>query len=201
MSVLVGKQAPDFTVPAVLGDGEIVDSFNLSDAIQGKYAVVVFYPLDFTFVCPSELIALDHRMDEFTSRGVEVIAVSIDSHFTHNAWRNTPIAQGGIGAVRYTMAADMAHSIVKAYDVEAESPAVAYRGTFLIDQAGLVRHQVVNDLPLGRNMDEIIRMIDALQFHEEHGEVCPAGWNKGDSGMNASPDGVAEYLESNAESL
>ena len=201
MSVLVGKQAPDFTVPAVLGDGEIVDRFNLSDAIQGKYAVVVFYPLDFTFVCPSELIALDHRMDEFTSRGVEVIAVSIDSHFTHNAWRNTPIAQGGIGAVRYTMAADMAHSIVKAYDVEAESPAVAYRGTFLIDQAGLVRHQVVNDLPLGRNMDEIIRMIDALQFHEEHGEVCPAGWNKGDSGMNASPDGVAEYLESNAESL
>ncbi|MEO1895279.1 MAG: peroxiredoxin [Methylococcales bacterium] len=201
MSVLVGKQAPDFTVPAVLGNGEIVDSFNLSDAIQGKYAVIVFYPLDFTFVCPSELIALDHRMDDFTSRGVEVIAVSIDSHFTHNAWRNTPIAEGGIGPVNYTMAADMAHSIVKAYDVEAEAPAVAYRGTFLIDQAGLVRHQVVNDLPLGRNMDEIIRMVDALQFHEEHGEVCPAGWNKGDSGMNASPEGVAEYLGSNAENL
>ena len=201
MSVLVGKQAPDFTVPAVLGNGEIVDTFNLSDAIQGKYAVIVFYPLDFTFVCPSELIALDHRMDDFTSRGVEVIAVSIDSHFTHNAWRNTPIAEGGIGPVNYTMAADMAHSIVKAYDVEAEAPAVAYRGTFLIDQAGLVRHQVVNDLPLGRNMDEIIRMVDALQFHEEHGEVCPAGWNKGDSGMNASPEGVAEYLGSNAENL
>jgi peroxiredoxin (alkyl hydroperoxide reductase subunit C) len=201
MSVLVGKQAPDFTVPAVLGNGEIVDSFNLSDAIQGKYAVIVFYPLDFTFVCPSELIALDHRMDDFTSRGVEVIAVSIDSHFTHNAWRNTPIAEGGIGPVNYTMAADMAHSIVKAYDVEAEAPAVAYRGTFLIDQAGLVRHQVVNDLPLGRNMDEIIRMVDALQFHEEHGEVCPAGWTKGDSGMNASPEGVAEYLGSNAENL
>ncbi|MEO1866626.1 MAG: peroxiredoxin [Methylococcales bacterium] len=201
MSVLVGKQAPDFTVPAVLGNGEIVDSFNLSDAIQGKYAVIVFYPLDFTFVCPSELIALDHRMDDFTSRGVEVIAVSIDSHFTHNAWRNTPIAEGGIGPVHYTMAADMAHSIVKAYDVEAEAPAVAYRGTFLIDQAGLVRHQVVNDLPLGRNMDEIIRMVDALQFHEEHGEVCPAGWKKGDSGMNASPEGVAEYLGSNAENL
>ncbi|HIG07243.1 MAG TPA: peroxiredoxin [Methylococcaceae bacterium] len=201
MSVLVGKQAPDFTVPAVLGNGEIVDSFNLSDAIQGKYAVIVFYPLDFTFVCPSELIALDHRMDDFTSRGVEVIAVSIDSHFTHNAWRNTPIAEGGIGPVNYTMAADMAHSIVKAYDVEAEAPAVAYRGTFLIDQAGLVRHQVVNDLPLGRNMDEIIRMVDALQFHEEHGEVCPAGWKKGDSGMNASPEGVAEYLGSNAENL
>jgi peroxiredoxin (alkyl hydroperoxide reductase subunit C) len=201
MSVLVGKQAPDFTVPAVLGDGQIVDDYSFSEASRGKYAVIVFYPLDFTFVCPSELIALDHRMDEFTSRGVEVVAVSIDSHFTHNAWRNTPIDQGGIGAVRYTMAADMAHSIVKDYDVEADAPAVAYRGTFLIDQNGIVRHQVVNDLPLGRNMDEIIRMIDALQFFEEHGEVCPAGWTKGDSGMNASPDGVAAYLSENAENL
>ncbi|MCK5354442.1 MAG: peroxiredoxin, partial [Methyloprofundus sp.] len=181
MSVLVGKQAPDFTVPAVLGNGDIVDSFSFSDATKGKYAVVVFYPLDFTFVCPSELIALDHRMDDFTSRGVEVIAVSIDSHFTHNAWRNTAINEGGIGPVRYTMAADMAHTIVKDYDVEADAPAVAYRGSFLIDKAGMVRHQVVNDLPLGRNIDEMLRMVDALQFHEEHGEVCPAGWNKGDS--------------------
>ena len=201
MSVLVGKQAPDFTVPAVLGNGEIVDSFSFSEATQGKYAVVVFYPLDFTFVCPSELIALDHRMDEFTSRGVEVIAVSIDSHFTHNAWRNTPINDGGIGQVRYTMAADMAHSIVKDYDVECEAPAVAYRGSFLIDKAGMVRHQVVNDLPLGRNIDEMLRMVDALQFHEEHGEVCPAGWNKGDAGMDASPAGVAAYLSKNSDKL
>lgn len=201
MSVLVGKLAPDFTVPAVLGDGKIVDAFSFSEATRGKYVIIVFYPLDFTFVCPSELIALDHRMDEFTSRGVEVIAVSIDSHFTHNAWRNTAINDGGIGSVRYTMAADMAHSIVKDYDVEADSPAVAYRGTFLIDQKGLVRHQVVNDLPLGRNMDEIIRMVDALQFFEEHGEVCPAGWKKGDAGMNANPDGVAAYLSDNAEKL
>ncbi|WP_428357003.1 peroxiredoxin [Methyloprofundus sp.] len=201
MSVLVGKQAPDFTVPAVLGNGEIVDSFSFSDATKGKYAVLVFYPLDFTFVCPSELIALDHRMDEFTSRGVEVIAVSIDSHFTHNAWRNTPINDGGIGQVRYTMAADMAHSIVKDYDVECEAPAVAYRGSFLIDTAGLVRHQVVNDLPLGRNIDEMLRMIDALQFHEEHGEVCPAGWKKGDAGMDASPAGVASYLSENSDKL
>lgn len=201
MSVLVGKQAPDFTVPAVLGNGEIVDSFSFSEATQGKYAVVVFYPLDFTFVCPSELIALDHRMDEFTSRGVEVIAVSIDSHFTHNAWRNTPINDGGIGQVRYTMAADMAHSIVKDYDVECEAPAVAYRGSFLIDKAGMVRHQVVNDLPLGRNIDEMLRMVDALQFHEEHGEVCPAGWNKGDAGMDASPAGVASYLSENSDKL
>jgi peroxiredoxin (alkyl hydroperoxide reductase subunit C) len=201
MSVLVGKQAPDFTVPAVLGNGEIVDSFSFSEATKGKYAVIVFYPLDFTFVCPSELIALDHRMDEFTSRGVEVIAVSIDSHFTHNAWRNTAINDGGIGQVRYTMAADIAHTIVKDYDVEAEAPAVAYRGSFLIDKTGLVRHQVVNDLPLGRNTDEMLRMVDALQFHEEHGEVCPAGWTKGDAGMDASPKGVASYLSENSDKL
>ncbi len=201
MSVLVGKPAPDFTVPAVLGCGEIVDSFSFSEATSGKYAVVFFYPLDFTFVCPSELIALDHRMDEFKSRGVEVISVSIDSHFTHNAWRNTAINDGGIGPVQYTMAADIDHQICKDYDVEAETPAVAYRGSFLIDKEGVVRHQVVNDLPLGRNIDEMLRMVDALQFHEEHGEVCPAGWTKGDSGMNASPEGVAEYLGKNAESL
>jgi len=201
MSVLVGKPAPDFTVPAVLGDGEIVDSFSFSETTRGKYAVIFFYPLDFTFVCPSELIALDHRMDEFKSRGVEVISVSIDSHFTHNAWRNTAINEGGIGPVRYTMAADLNHQICKDYDVEAETPAVAYRGSFLIDQNGLVRHQVVNDLPLGRNIDEMIRMVDALQFHEKHGEVCPAGWNKGDAGMDASPAGVASYLDKNADKL
>ena len=200
MSVLVGKQAPDFTVPAVLGDGQIVDSFSFSEATRGKYAVLFFYPLDFTFVCPSELIAFDHRIDEFKNRGVEVIGVSIDSHFTHNAWRNTPINQGGIGPVRYTLAADITHGICKDYDVESAG-GVAFRGSFLIDKNGVVRHQVVNDLPLGRNIDEMLRMIDALQFHEEHGEVCPAGWNKGDSGMNASPAGVAEYLSKNADKL
>jgi peroxiredoxin (alkyl hydroperoxide reductase subunit C) len=200
MSVLVGKQAPDFTVPAVLADGQIVDSFSFSDAISGKYAVLFFYPLDFTFVCPSELIAFDHRIEEFKSRGVEVVGVSIDSHFTHNAWRNTPVNQGGIGPVRYTLAADITHSICKDYDVE-HAIGVAFRGSFLIDKNGMVRHQVVNDLPLGRNIDEMLRMIDALQFHEEHGEVCPAGWNKGDSGMNASPAGVAEYLSKNADKL
>jgi peroxiredoxin (alkyl hydroperoxide reductase subunit C) len=200
MSVLVGKQAPDFTVPAVLGDGQIVDSFTFSEATNGKYAILFFYPLDFTFVCPSELIALDHRIDEFKGRQVEVIGVSIDSHFTHNAWRNTPINQGGIGPVRYTLAADLSHKIVKDYDVEAEA-GVAYRGAFLIDRSGVVRHQVVNDLPLGRNIDELIRIVDALQFHEEHGEVCPAGWTKGDAGMNANPAGVAEYLGKNADKL
>ncbi len=200
MSVLVGKQAPDFTVPAVLSDGQIVDSFSFSQATEGKYAVVFFYPLDFTFVCPSELIALDHRIDEFKARGVEVVAVSIDSHFTHNAWRNTPINAGGIGPVRYTLAADLTHSIAKDYDVETAG-GVAYRGSFLIDKTGLVRHQTVNDLPLGRNVDELLRMVDALQFFEAHGEVCPAGWKKGDAGMNATPTGVAQYLSDNADKL
>lgn len=200
MSVLVGKQAPDFTVPAVLADGQIVNEFTLSEAIKGKYGLVFFYPLDFTFVCPSELIALDHRIGDFKDRGVEVIGVSIDSHFTHNAWRNTPINEGGIGQVGYTLAADMNHDICKSYDVESDG-GVAFRGAFLIDKDGVVRSQIVNDLPLGRNMDELIRLVDALQFHEEHGEVCPAGWKKGDKGMDASPDGVAKYLAENSEGL
>lgn len=200
MAVLVGKPAPDFTVPAVLGDGSIVDSFTLSSAIKGKYALVFFYPLDFTFVCPSELIALDHRMDDLTARNVEVVGVSIDSHFTHNAWRNTPINDGGIGPVKYTLAADMKHDIAKAYDVESEG-GVAFRGAFLIDPEGVVRSQIINDLPLGRSMDEIIRLFDALQFHAEHGEVCPANWKKGDKGMDASPAGVASYLAENADKL
>ncbi|QFY41287.1 peroxiredoxin C [Candidatus Methylospira mobilis] len=201
MSVLVGKTAPDFTAAAVLGDGTIVDSYTLSKETGGKYAAIVFYPLDFTFVCPSELIALDHRVEEFKKRGVEVIGVSVDSQFTHNAWRNTPVDKGGIGPVKYTLVADVSHEIVKAYDVEKEGAAVAYRGSFLIDKSGLVRHQVVNDLPLGRNFDELLRVVDALQFTEEHGEVCPAGWSKGQSGMKATPDGVAAYLSSNADKL
>ncbi|MNI20598.1 putative peroxiredoxin [compost metagenome] len=159
-----------------------------------------FYPLDFTFVCPSELIALDNRMSDFKARNVEVIAVSIDSHFTHNAWRNTPVNNGGIGQVRYTMAADIKQDIMKAYDVQS-ADGVAFRGAFLIDDKGVVRSQIVNDLPLGRNMEELIRLVDALQFHEEHGEVCPANWKKGDKGMNASPEGVAAYLTEHAAAL
>lgn len=200
MSVLVGHQAPEFTAPAVLANGSIVDALEFSQARRGKYAVVVFYPLDFTFVCPSELIALDKRIEALKALNVEVFAVSIDSHFTHNAWRNTPIDQGGIGAVKYTMVADINHGICKAYGVESPD-GVAYRGTFLIDKNGIVRHQVVNDLPLGRNMDELVRMVEALQFFEKNGEVCPAGWHKGDQGMQASPDGVKRYLSENAASL
>jgi peroxiredoxin (alkyl hydroperoxide reductase subunit C) len=200
MGVLVGKSAPDFDVAAVLGSGEIVDSYKRSEAMAGKYGVVFFYPLDFTFVCPSELIALDHRMDKFRELGVEVVAVSIDSQFTHNAWRNTDVNAGGIGAVTYTMAADVNHDICRAYDVESAG-GVAFRGAFLIDRDGVVRAQLINDLPLGRNIDELIRLVEALQFHEEHGEVCPAGWNKGDKGMDASPTGVASYLSENAGAL
>jgi peroxiredoxin (alkyl hydroperoxide reductase subunit C) len=200
MSVLVGKPAPDFTVPAVLANGEIVENFTLSQAIKGKYGLVFFYPLDFTFVCPSELIALNHRMSEFNARNVEVIGVSIDSHFTHNAWRNTQQDDGGIGPLHYTLAADITHTICQAYDVES-SAGVAFRGAFIIDPKGVVRSQIVNDLPIGRNIDELIRLVDAIQFHEEHGEVCPAGWKQGDKGMQASPEGVARYLKDSAADL
>lgn len=201
MGVLVGRKAPDFTAAAVLGDGSIVDVYRFSEATRGKYAVVFFWPLDFTFVCPSELIAFDHRLKEFQSRKVEVVGVSVDSQFTHNAWRSTPVKQGGIGPVGYTMVADLSHAICKAYDVETPDGTVAFRGSFLIDRDGLVQHQVVNNLPLGRNIDEMLRMVDALQFFEEHGEVCPAGWQKGTKGMKATTIGVAEYLAENAAKL
>ncbi|WP_041523561.1 peroxiredoxin [Gilvimarinus agarilyticus] len=200
MGVLVGKQVPDFTAAAVLGNGEIVDEYKLAEAIKGKKAVIFFYPLDFTFVCPSELIAFDNRFEAFQKRGVEVIAVSIDSQFTHSAWRNTPVNEGGIGQVKYTMVADTKHEICQAFDVEADA-GVAYRGSFLIDEEGVVQHQVVNNLPLGRNVDEMLRMVDALAFHQEHGEVCPAGWQEGDKGMDASASGVASYLSENSGKL
>jgi len=199
--VLVGKQAPDFTASAVLGNGDIVDNFNFKEFTKGKEAVVFFYPLDFTFVCPSELIAFDKRFGEFQARGVAVIGISIDSQFTHNAWRNTAINDGGIGAVQYPLVADVKHEICQAYDVELAEAGVALRGSFLIDKNGLVRHQVVNDLPLGRNIDEMLRMVDALQFHEEYGEVCPAQWAKDKAAMEATPEGVADFLAKHSEDL
>lgn len=199
MAVLVAKQAPDFTATAVLPNSEIKD-ITLSEYTKGKYVALFFYPLDFTFVCPSELIAFDHRLEEFKKRNVEVLSVSIDSAFTHLAWKNTPVDKGGIGQVKYTMVADVKHEIAKAYDVESAG-GMAFRGTFLIDKNGIVQHQIVNNLPLGRDVDELLRVIDALQFTEEHGEVCPAGWKKGAKGMNASPEGVAQYLAENAAKL
>ncbi|WP_028669291.1 peroxiredoxin [Saccharospirillum impatiens] len=207
MSVLLGRKAPDFTAPAVKGNGEIVDNYSLSQSIEGRYALVFFYPLDFTFVCPSELIALDKRVEKLKELGVEVISVSIDSHFTHNAWRNTPVNQGGIGPVRYTMVGDMDHSITRAYGVESEGgdsyypPGVAFRASFVIDKKGVVRAQHMNDEPIGRNIDELVRVVEALQFFEENGHVCPAGWQKGDEGMVNTPDGVADYLGNNSGKL
>jgi peroxiredoxin (alkyl hydroperoxide reductase subunit C) len=207
MSILVGRKAPDFTTQAVLGNGEIVDDFKLSNALSGKYGVVFFYPLDFTFVCPSEIIAMDHRAAKLGELGCEIVGVSIDSHYTHNAWRNTPVDQGGIGHLSYTLAADMNHSIAQAYGIQSDGgdsyyPAgVAMRATFVIDQNGIVRHQVVNDEPIGRNMDEVVRIVEALQFFENHGQVCPAGWQKGKAGMTNTPAGVASYLADNAGEL
>lgn len=200
MSILVGRSAPDFSAAAVSKEGSL-DTIRLSEAIKGKYGLLFFYPLDFTFVCPSELIALDRRIEEFARRNVEVIAVSIDSQFTHHAWRNTPIEKGGIGPVNYTIVADVNHHICRAYGVEHPEAGVALRGAFIIDKKGVVRAQVVNDLPLGRNIDELIKLFDAVEFHETHGEVCPAGWQKGKKGMQPSPEGVSQYLAENVEAL
>jgi len=200
MSVLVGKQAPDFTAAAVMADGSINENFSMAD-YRGKYVVLFFYPLDFTFVCPTELIAFHHRIKEFESRDVQVIGCSIDSQFTHLAWRNTPVDKGGIGEVAYPLVADVKHEICQAYDVEFADAGVAFRGSFLIDKDGVVQHQVVNNLPLGRNIDEMLRMVDALQYTEVHGEVCPAGWSKGEKAMKPDPAGVAEYLSTAADKL
>ncbi|MDE2149920.1 MAG: peroxiredoxin [Gammaproteobacteria bacterium] len=197
MSVLVGRPAPDFTASAVMGDGTIKESFRLSE-LRGKYAVLFFWPLDFTFVCPSEIIAHDNRRKAFEARGVQLVGVSIDSAFTHFAWRQTPVAKGGIGAVGFPMVADVKREIVQAYGIEHPTDGVALRASFLIDRDGVVQHQVVNNLPLGRDVDEMLRMVDALQFHEQHGEVCPAGWRKGQDGMAASASGVADYLTKHA---
>lgn len=199
MSVLVTQEAPDFTAKAVMADNSIKMDFKLSD-LKGSYIVLFFYPLDFTFVCPSEIIAHHHRVSAFKDKGVEVVGVSIDSQFTHLAWKNTPINQGGLGQIDFPLVADVDHSITKAYGVE-HPASVALRASFLIDKNFNVRHQVVNDLPLGRNVDEMLRMVDALQFNEENGEVCPAGWQKGDTGMVGTPEGVADYLAKNADKL
>ncbi len=199
MSLLVTKEAPDFTAPAVLADGTIKEDFSLS-GLKGKYVVLFFYPLDFTFVCPTEIIAHNRRIDEFKKRDVEVVGVSIDSQFSHFSWRNTPVEKGGIGPIKFPLVADINHSITQAYGIE-HPIGVALRASFLIDKDGIVHHQVVNNLPIGRNVDEMLRVVDALQHGEKHGEVCPAGWNKGEEGMKPTSDGVAEYLSSHSEKL
>jgi len=193
MSVLVGKKAPEFTAAAVVNGNQIVEEFKLAD-YQGKYVVLFFYPLDFTFVCPTELHAFQDRLEEFEKRGVQVIGVSIDSQFSHFAWLNTQKKMGGIEGVKYPLVADLNKHISEDYDVLVEDAGIAYRGLFLIDKEGVVRHQVINDLPLGRNVDEAIRMVDALQFFEENGEVCPANWSQGDKSMKPTQDGLEEYF-------
>jgi len=198
--MIVTNKAPDFTATAVLGNNQIVEDFNLYENLGEKGAVLFFYPLDFTFVCPSELIAFDHRLKDFQDRGINVIGCSIDSQFSHFAWKNTPINEGGIGQVKYPLVADLNKQIARDFDVLLNE-SVALRGSFLIDADGTVRHAVVNDLPLGRNIDEMLRMIDAMLFTNEHGEVCPAGWVKGDEGMKADTEGVADYLGKHADEL
>ncbi len=198
--MLVTQKAPDFTAAAVLEDGSIVEDFNLYKNFGEKGTVLFFYPLDFTFVCPSEIIAFSHRIDEFKSRGINVIGCSVDSQFSHFAWRETPVEKGGIGRVKYPLVADLSKQIAKDYDVLLDG-GVALRGSFLIDTDGTIRHAVINDLPLGRNIDEMLRMVDAMLFTNEHGEVCPAGWEKGQEGMKPDSDGVAEYLAKHENDL
>ena len=200
MSVLVGKEAPDFTAQVVMPDNSIKADFNLKAHTKGKYSVLFFWPLDFTFVCPSEIIAFDNRVEEFKKRGAELIGISVDSQYTHYAWKNTPVDKGGIGNIRFPLVADLTKSIARSYDV-LTGDAVAFLGTFLIDKKGVVRHQLINDLPLGRNVEETLRTLDALIFHEEHGEVCPANWKKGEKGMKATSEGVASYLKEKAKAL
>lgn len=200
MTILVAKEAPDFVAPAVMPNGIIEESFRLCD-LRGKYVVLFFWPLDFTFVCPTEIIAHDHRIDQFKERSVAVVGVSIDSQFTHFAWRETPVDKGGIGRIQFPIVADVKHEITRAYGIEHPDAGVAMRASFLIDKEGVVQHQVVNNLPIGRNVDEMLRVVDALQFTEEHGEVCPAGWQKGERGMKPTADGVSDYLETNSDKL
>ncbi len=192
MSAQVTQAAPEFKATAVMPDNSFNDKFQLSD-YRGKYVLLFFYPLDFTFVCPSEIIAFNQRLKEFEERGVQVVGVSVDSQFSHWAWKNTPVEKGGIGDIQYPLVADITKQISRDYGV-LFNDAIALRGLFLIDKAGVVRHMLVNDLPLGRSVDEALRVIDALQFTEEHGEVCPANWRKGQTAMKPTAEGVADYL-------
>lgn len=192
MAVLVGREAPDFTATAVV-KGDFNETFKLSDH-RGKYVLLFFYPLDFTFVCPTELHAFQDKLSDFSKLNCEVIGCSVDSHFSHHAWLNTPKDQGGIAGVTYPIVADIQKTIARDYDVLVAGEGIAYRGAFLIDKAGVVRHQTVNDLPLGRNVSEFLRILEALQYTEEHGEVCPANWEKGKQAMRPDQSGLKEYF-------
>ena len=198
MSHLVTQEAPDFGAVAVMPDNRFDENFKLS-ALRGRYVVLFFYPLDFTFVCPSEIIAFDRALEEFRKRETEIVGVSVDSQYSHLAWKKTPVEQGGIGPIRYPLVSDLSKRIARDYGVLVNDE-VALRGLFLIDRQGVVRHALVNDLALGRSVDEVLRMVDALRFHEERGEVCPAGWREGEEAMRPTPDGVVDYLSRFAKS-
>jgi peroxiredoxin (alkyl hydroperoxide reductase subunit C) len=199
MFTLIQKPAPDFSAEAVLPNGDFTE-LSLSSFRDKKYVALFFYPLDFTFVCPSEIIAFSNRAKAFAERDTQIIGISVDSKFSHHAWRNTPINAGGIGPIEFPLVSDITKEIARDYGVLVND-AVALRGTFLIDKSGIVRHATLNDLPLGRNVDETLRLIDALQHTEAHGEVCPAGWQKGKEGMRPNASGVATYLANNCTAL
>ena len=200
MNPFIGKSAPDFEAKVVMPDNSIVAEFNLKKYLKGHKGIVFFYPLDFTFVCPSEIIAFNNRLGEFSIRNTKIVAISVDSHFSHHAWKAMPVNKGGIGNIQFPLVSDLKKEISTAYNVLNED-GISYRATFLIDEQFNIRHYLINDLPLGRNVDETIRMIDALDHHTTHGEVCPAGWKKGDQGMSPTHQGVSDYLTSNAEKL
>ena len=192
MTSLVGKSAPDFTATAVLANNEFLPEFTLL-SLRGKYVILLFYPLDFTFVCPSEIIAFDEALQQFETRGTQIVGVSVDSHYTHLAWKNTPVEKGGIGQVRFPLVSDITKDIAERYGVLTDE-GVALRGLFLIDREGIVQHSVINNQSLGRSVKEALRMVDALRFHERRGKVCPADWREGDEGMDATTQGVVDYL-------
>lgn len=198
--VFVGAEAYDFTAKAVMPDNSVADKFNLREYFSGSKGILFFYPLDFTFVCPSEIISFNNKLGEFYQRKTKVVSVSVDSHFSHYAWKETPVEKGGIGNVQFPMVSDLTKEISSAYNV-LTADGIALRGTFLIDENFILRHCVINDLALGRNIDEAIRMIDALTHNQEHGEVCPAGWVKGKTAMKPTQEGVADFLTSNAQNL
>lgn len=200
MNLFIGKEAPNFTAKAVMQDDSINDKFNLKEYLDGHKGIVFFYPLDFTFVCPTEIMAFNNRLGEFTARNTKLIGISVDSHFSHVAWKNTPPNKGGIGNVQFPLVSDLSKEISTMYGVLNEDT-VSFRGTFLIDSDFTIRHYLINDLPLGRNVDETLRIIDALDYHNTHGEVCPAGWTKGKDAMKATKSSVADYLASHAETL
>ncbi len=197
MCNLVTKEAPDFTAQAVM-PSNVMEDLTLS-SFKGRYVCLFFYPLDFTFVCPSEILAFNRALDQFKAKNCEIIGVSVDSQFTHFAWKQTPVEKGGIGDIQFPLVADLNKKISLSYGVLLEDMGVSLRGLFIIDREGIIRHSLINDLPLGRSVDEALRILEALQFHEEHGEVCPANWKPGEEAMKPTAEGVAEYLARHAK--